>query len=577
MVDYSKDNLLTPFGKAVLSDRYLSPQDKSPQNLFIRVANYYADNQEHANRLYHYISNLWFMPATPVISNGGTDRGLPISCFLNEVQDDLQDIADIWHENVFLASSGGGIGTYWGKVRSLHDSVSDRGRSSGVIPFIKVQDSLTLAISQGSLRRGSAAVYLPIWHPEIEEFLEIRKPTTHYGGNINRKSQNINNAVVIDDKFMHALKNNEEYDLISPKTGKVVKSISAMSLWTRILTTRMETGEPYILYIDNVNKHLPIHHDYLDLKVATSNLCSEITLPTSKERTAVCCLSSVNLEYYDEWKDNPQFIEDIMRFLDNVLEDFIKKAPDSMSKAKFSSMMSRSVGLGVMGYHSYCQKNMIEFEKSETINHQIFKHLHDECDRANKKLGQEKGACPDWQEYVEKSGQNKEIKHRFSHCMAIAPTASISIICGETSPGIEPYNANMYVQDTLTGSFTVKNKYLMKYFEESGNDTALVMSSIRQNQGSIQQLTYLPEEVRNVFKTSFEIDQMTLIELAAHRTKYIDQAQSLNIFIKPDVEKKQLHKIHYQAWKSGIKSLYYLRTKTSARADVGTEECEACQ
>lgn len=583
MIDYSKDDLLTEFGKAVLKDRYMSPNEKTPQDLFARVANHYADDEDHAKRIYGYISNLWFMPATPVISNGGSDRGLPISCFLNEVQDDLVDIASVWHENVFLASSGGGIGTYWGKVRSLHDEVADRGKSSGIIPFIKVQDSLSLAISQGSLRRGSSAVYLPMWHPEIEEFLEIRRPASSFGGNSNRKSLNINNAVVIDDKFMKCLVDGVDYDLISPKTGKTVKSVPAIDLWTRILTARMETGEPYILYIDNVNKVIPEHHKFLGLDVVTSNLCSEITLPTSKERTAVCCLSSLNLEYFDEWHNNPLFIEDVMRFLDNVLEDFIKKAPDSMSKAKFSSMMSRSVGLGTMGYHSYCQRNMIEFEKSADINEKIFKHISEACDAANKKLGEEKGSCPDWDAYIEQSGNKDGAKRRFSHCMAVAPTASISVICGNASPGIEPFNSNFYIQDTLTGSFGVKNKYLAEYIKKNHDDNPVIWASIRQNNGSVQQLKHLDDHVKNVFKTAFEIDQTKIIELAAQRTPYIDQAQSLNLFIEPDVDKKLLHKLHFSAWKMGIKSLYYLRTKSKNRAKIGDAssvaevECEACQ
>lgn len=577
--NYEKDGNITNFGKAILKDRYLSFNEKSPQDLFARISNYYGDNEEHSQRLYEYISNLWFMPATPILSNGGTERGLPISCFLNEVQDNLEDIASVWNENVFLASSGGGIGTYWGNVRSMHDNVSDRGKSSGIIPFIKVQDSMTLAISQGSLRRGSAAVYLPIWHPEVEEFLEIRKPTSHYGGNQNRKSQNINNAIVIDDKFMNALKEKTDYELISPLDGRVVKKIPALELWVKILSTRMETGEPYVIYIDNVNRTAPIHHKYLGLDIKTSNLCSEIMLPTNKERTAVCCLSSVNLEYYDEWKNNSLFIEDVMRFLDNVLEDFIQKAPESMSKAKFSSIMARSVGLGVMGYHSYCQKNLIPFEESEDLNKEIFAHISTQCDLANKKLGQEKGACPDWNEYIARSAESKEIKHRFSHCIAIAPTANISIIGGECSPGIEPYNSNLYVQDTLTGSFTVTNKHLKKYLENGNFQTDLIYSSIRKNNGSIKQITSIDPHIRNVFKTAFEIDQYKLIQLASDRTPYIDQAQSLNIFVEPTIEKKDLHKLHFDAWKMGIKSMYYLRTKSTGRAtlEYQEEDCEACQ
>jgi len=440
------DDRLTEFGKAVLKDRYLL-NDETYQELFARVANYYSDDQEHGQRIYDYISKLWFMPATPILSNGGTDRGLPISCFLNEVEDNLEGIADIWTENVWLAARGGGIGTYWGNVRSIGERVKGNGKTSGIIPFIKVQDSMTLAISQGSLRRGSAAMYLPIDHPEIEEFIDLRRPT---GGDPSRKALNIHHGVCVSDAFMHAVEKDEDWDLVSPHNKEVMSTIKARELWIKLLTTRIETGEPYLLFTDHVNDKIPEHQKKLGLSVKMSNLCCEITLPTGmdhlgKERTAVCCLSSLNLEHYEEWEKDSQFIHDIMRFLDNVLDDFIKNAPDSMSKARYSAMRERSVGLGTMGFHSFLQSKMIPIESvvAKVWNKKIFKHIQDSVNISSKELAVEKGACPDAKECG--------VMERFSNKTAVAPTASISIICGNSSPGIEPYAANSFTQKTLSG------------------------------------------------------------------------------------------------------------------------------
>ena len=400
-IDRSKDSKLTDFGKATLSDRYLG-QDESFQDLFARVASIYADNNLHAQRIYNYISDLWFMPATPILSNGGTERGLPISCFLNEAGDSLNGILDLWSENVWLAAKGGGIGSYWGNLRSIGEKIGRVGKTSGIIPFIKVMDSLTMAISQGSLRRGSAACYLPIDHPEIEEFIEMRRPT---GGDPNRKALNLHHGVLVTDSFMRAVETNSEWALKSPKDGIVQSTVSARNLWIRLLTARVETGEPYIIFVDTVNRLIPQHHKLAGLNVKTSNLCSEITLPTGidkdgKDRTAVCCLSSLNLETYDEWKDHPEFVEDVMRFLDNVLSDFINKAPDSFKDAKYSAMRERSVGLGVMGFHSFLQKNSVPFESvmSKVWNDKIFKNIQISVDKASKKLADERGACPDAEE-----------------------------------------------------------------------------------------------------------------------------------------------------------------------------------
>ena len=561
-IDRSRDSNLTDFGKATLKDRYLG-QSESFQDLFARVASVYADDNLHAQRIYNYISNLWFMPATPVLSNGGTERGLPISCFLNEANDSLEGITDLWEENVWLAARGGGIGSYWGNLRSIGEKIGKVGKTSGIIPFIKVMDSLTLAISQGSLRRGSAACYLQIDHPEIEEFIEMRRPT---GGDVNRRSLNLHHGVLVTDDFMRAVETDGQWALRSPYDGTVQSTLPARNLWIRLLTARIETGEPYIIYIDTVNRQIPQHHKLAGLKVKTSNLCSEITLPTGmdndgKQRTAVCCLSSLNIDTYDQWKDDSQFVEDVMRFLDNVMTDFINRAPDEFAHAKYSAMRERSVGLGVMGLHSFFQQKNIPFGSvmSKVWNKKIFKNIQEKVDAASVSLAEERGSCPDAEEYG--------IKERFSNKTAIAPTASISIICGGSSPGIEPIAANSYTHKTLSGSFNVRNKYLKKILEKYKKNTDEVWSSITTNQGSVSHLDFLTAEEKDTFKTAFEIDQRWIVELGADRTPHISQAQSINVFVPADIHKKELHAIHFQAWKKGLKSLYYCRSKSIQRAE----------
>lgn len=570
--DTSRDANLNDFGKATLSDRYLMPGE-SYQDLFARVATFYGDNQEHAERIYGYISKLWFMPATPILSNGGTSRGLPISCFLNETEDSLQGIVDLWNENVWLASRGGGIGSYWGNLRSLGEKVGRNGKTSGVVPFVRVQDSLTLAISQGSLRRGSSAVYLDISHPEIEEFIDIRRPT---GGDPNRKALNLHHGVAITDDFMQAVETGGKWNLLSPKDKHVVETVDARALWAKLLTARVETGEPYIIYIDAVNRAIPEHHKELGLHVKMSNLCSEITLPTGFDhlgasRTAVCCLSSLNLETYDEWKDDEGFIEDVMRFLDNVLQDFIDTAPDSMQRAKYSAMRERSVGLGVMGFHSYLQSKMIPFESvmAKVWNKKMFEHIRKGADAASRVLAEERGACPDAAECG--------AMERFSNKMAIAPTASISIITNNASPGIEPYAANAFTQKTLSGSFQVRNRYLKQLLADKGHDNDDIWSSITTHEGSVQHLDFLDEAEKLVFKTAYEMDQRWVIEHAADRTPYVCQAQSVNIFLPADVHKRDLHGLHYMAWKKGMKSLYYCRSSSMQRADKVSHKVPAIQ
>jgi len=561
-IDRARDSKLTDFGKATLTDRYLG-NNESYQDLFARVASSYADDNLHAQRLYNYISNLWFMPATPVLSNGGTKRGLPISCFLNEASDSLSGILDLWSENVWLAAKGGGIGSYWGNLRSIGEKIGKVGKTSGIIPFIKVMDSLTMAISQGSLRRGSAACYLPIDHPEIEEFIEMRRPT---GGDPNRKALNLHHGVLVSDAFMRAVETDEQWALKSPADGTVQQTISARNLWIRLLTARIETGEPYIIYIDTVNRQIPQHHKLANLTVKTSNLCSEITLPTGidkngRDRTAVCCLSSLNLEKYDEWKDDKVMINDVMRFLDNVLTDFINRAPEQFDDAKYSAEKERSVGLGVMGFHSYLQQHSIPLESvmSKVWNKKIFKHIQENVDQASKDLADERGPCPDAADY----GYNE----RFSNKTAIAPTASISIICGGASPGVEPVAANSYTHKTLSGSFNVRNRYLVELLEKQGKNTEEVWSGITTNQGSVSHLEFLTDLEKDVFKTAFELDQKWIIELSGDRTPYISQAQSINLFVAADIHKRELHKIHFDAWKKGLKSLYYCRSKSIQRAE----------
>lgn len=583
----SRDDFLTNFGKATLDDRYLLPGE-SYQGMFARVSAAFADNKDHAQRLYDYMSKLWFMPATPILSNGGAKRGLPISCFLNSVNDTLDGIVSTWNENVALASLGGGIGTYWGNIRSIGEKIGRAGKTSGIIPFIHVMDALTLAISQGSLRRGSAAVYIDIHHPEIEEFLEIRKPS----GDFNRKSLNLNHGIAITDEFMQAVQEDKPFGLKSPKTGEILRYISARTLFQRILETRLQTGEPYLIFIDAANRALSKHQRDLGLKITTSNLCSEIFLPTDTDhlghqRTAVCCLSSLNAEKWDEWHEDETFIEDVMRFLDNVLQSFIENAPPSMAHARYSAIRERSVGLGLMGFHSLLQLKQIPFESAlaKSWNLRLFRHIRRHADAASVKLAEERGPCLDAKE--------RHVMARFSHKLAIAPTASISIICGGTSACIEPVPANIYTHKTLSGSFTVKNHYLENLLKTKGFNTATTWQSIIENEGSVQHLACLTEEEKAIFKTAFEIDQRWVIEFAADRTPFICQGQSLNLYLPSDIDKWDLLMLHWAAWKKGLKSLYYLRSKSIQRAQYAGkrnhhsmqtttlrkdyEECLACQ
>ena len=580
-IDYSRDELLTESGKTILKDRYLLPTEASPQDGFARAAKTFADDQAHAQRLYDYASKLWFMFSTPVLSNGGTTRGLPISCFLNYVDDSREGLADHYTENIWLSSMGGGIGGYWGNVRSQGMATSIGNKTTGVIPFMHVVDSQMTAFHQGATRRGSYASYMDVSHPEIVEFIEMRKPT---GGDIHRKNLNLHHGINITDAFMEAVQKGEAWDLIDPHTKQVIKTIDARTLWIKILETRIATGEPYISFIDTVNAALPESQKKLGLKFNHSNLCSEITLPTAKDRTAVCCLSSVNLEYFDEWKDNKLFIEDLVRMLDNVLEHFITSAPSYLWRAVNSARCERAIGLGAMGLHSYFQKREVAMdgEKSKDINDFIFKHIHNEAQAANVKLGAERGSPAD----MEGTGL------RHSHVIAIAPNASSSVICGGTSPSIEPLRANAFSQKTLSGTFLMKNKYLERVLLKHDRNNKEVWKSIVTNGGSVQHLDFLSDEEKAVFKTAIEMSQRHLVDLAADRQQYICQSQSLNLFLPPDVDTKTLHGIHLRAWKGKVKTLYYMRSQAlkkvenlsskierTIRQDYQQEEaaCVACE
>jgi ribonucleoside-diphosphate reductase alpha chain len=574
-IDLSRDELLTTFGLATILDRYLWKNETSPQHMFARVACVNSDDNPHAQRMYDYMSKLWFMGSTPVLSNSGHDKNLPISCFLNSVGDNLEEINETYSENFWLASRGGGIGTYWGEVREMGAPVADRGKTAGVIPFLKIADSQTLGISQGSLRRGSAAAYLDVSHPEIEEFLNIRKPE----GDEHRQCLNIHHGVVIPNEFMIAVKENLDWQLISPHTRKVHSVVKARAIWQGILQSRVETGEPYLWFVDNVNEQAPASYKLNGLTNVQSNLCSEITLSTikdynNKRRTAVCCLSSLNLEKWDEWATClDQLVHDCMLFLDNVMQHFIEKTDGvaGFERANYSARQERSIGLGVMGFHGLLQSKGVPFEGAvaKAWNMKIFKALKGASDASNIKIALDKGSCPD----AVRAG----LVARFSHVWAIAPTASISIIAGESSPGIEPSVANAFKQKTLSGWFIVKNKHLAKVLQSYNPHKSSSgfhgldwideqWDSILSNNGSVQHLDYLSDLEKQTFKTAFEMDQMWILSHAADRQYAICQGQSLNVFIPANVNKKDLNRLHMFAWEAGLKGLYYLRSKSIGNA-----------
>ena len=558
----TRDELLTEFGKTVLKDRYLL-EGESIQQGFARAAEAHSDDSAHAQRIYDYASKLWFMFSSPILSNSGTKKGLPISCFLNYVEDSRLGLNEHVAENSWLSSMGGGIGGYWGHIRSDGSKTSSGSKSTGSIPFMHWVDSQMLAFSQGTTRRGSYAAYQDMSHPEIVEFIEMRKPT---GGDSNRKCLNLHHGVNIPDAFMEAVWNDEPWDLIDPNSKEVTQTLMARELWEKLLETRMATGEPYIHWIDETNRKLPQHLKDFGFKVHHSNLCSEITLPTNAGHTAVCCLSSVNLDKYDEWKDDPLFIEDLIRFLDNVLTNFCEEAPNELWRAVQSVKRERSLGLGAMGFHSYLQKQMIPLESPMAvgINKSIFKSIKEKADAATKKLSFERGDC----------GTGFGCSIRNSHLLAIAPNASSSIICGGVSPSIEPVRANAYTHKTDSGSFLVKNKYLDKLLSERLENTEKTWKSIVLNNGSVQHLDFLDDWEKRVFKTAEEINQIQLVDLASQRQTYICQAQSLNLFFPADVDRRTLHNVHMRAWKGKLKTLYYCRSGKLQGADKVSEKIE---
>ena len=566
-VDYTRDNLFDELGMIRLKESYMKDDEVSPQERFAFVSNKFGSNPEHAQRLYEYSSKHWLSYSTPILSFGRSKRGLPISCFLNYIEDTAEGLVDNLSETNWLSMLGGGVGIGFG-IRSADD------KSTGVMPHLKMYDASSLAYRQGRTRRGSYAAYLDISHPDIINFLEMRKPT----GDQNMRTLNMHHGINIPDAFMEIIEQcmidpefDDSWKLVDPASNEVRETVSAKELWQRILEMRMMTGEPYLHFIDESNRKLPQHLKDLGLKVHQSNLCSEIILPTNEKRTAVCCLSSLNLEYYDDWKDEPQFLRDVAEMLDNVLQYFIDHAPSTIKRAKHSATRERSIGVGALGWHAYLQKNNLPWESSLAVgkNKNIFKNIREKLDVANKELGMERGEAPDAQ----------GTGNRFSHLMAIAPNASSSILMGNTSPSIEPYRANAYRQDTLSGSHLNKNKYLDKVVTDyvisnPKADVQEIWSSIIANDGSVQHLDWLGEWEKDVFKTSMEIDQRWVIQHASDRQQYIDQAQSLNVFFRPDSHIKYIHAVHFQAWKSGLKTMYYCRSDKIAKADKVSKRIE---
>lgn len=564
-IDLSRDNLFDELGKKRLKESYMKDEEVSPQERFAFVSTTFGSNPDHAQRLYDYSSKHWLSYSTPILSYGRSAKGLPISCFLNWMDDSSSGLVNTLSETNWLSMLGGGVGVGVG-IRSADE------RSVGVMPHLKIYDASCLAYRQGRTRRGSYAMYIDIDHPDIELFIEMRKPT----GDPNMRAQNLHHGINITDKFMQLIercmldKNEDDTWELRDPSGYVKSKVSAKALWQKILETRMQTGEPYIHFIDTANKALPKWLKDAGLKIRQSNLCSEIELPTSESRTAVCCLSSVNLEYYDQWKNDPQFLHDVLEMLDNVLQHFIDNAPDTVSRAKFSAMRERSVGVGALGFHAYLQSKMIAFESMEAIssNNEIFRHIRSELNKANKKLGEQRGEAPD------AIGTGL----RLSHVMAVAPNASSSIIMGNTSPSIEPYRANAYRQDTISGAHLNKNKFLETLLtarcKQHKLDPDDVWRDVMSMDGSVQHLDILTDHEKLVFKTAIEIDQRWIIQLAAQRQQHIDQGQSINLFFTPTTNIRYLHETHFGAWKKGLKALYYCRSDKIKRADKLSKQIE---
>ena len=560
-IDPSRDSLFDTLGLQRLRESYMMEEETSPQERFAYVSQAFSSNPEHAQRLYEYSSKHWLSYSTPILSFGRSKRGLPISCFLNYMDDSAEGLVNNLSETNWLSMLGGGVGVHLG-IRNSDD------KSTGVMPHLKMYDASSLAYRQGRTRRGSYAAFLDVSHPDIIQFLEMRKPT----GDQNMRTLNLNHGVNISDKFMQVIERcmkdpeaNDDWELVNPANGEVAEVVGAKYLWQKMLELRMTTGEPYFIFIDTANRDMPEWLQAQDLKINGSNLCTEIFLPTSADRTAVCCLSSLNLEYYDDWRGVDLFIPDVMEMLDNVLNYFLDNAPHHIRRAVYSASRERSVGLGTLGFHAYLQKSgmAIDGVMSKLTNRDIFKYIKKECERADNNLVLKRGACPDAAEFG--------IERRFSHHMAIAPNASSSLIMGNTSPSIEPYRANVFRQDTLSGAHVYRNRFLVKRLAELGLDNDDTWASIIAHDGSVQHLD-IPEDVKEVFKTAMEIDQRWLVELAADRQEFIDQGQSVNLFFQPNTTIAYLHAVHFMAWKQGLKSLYYLRSDKVRKAEkVGAQ------
>ena len=579
-IDRTRDTKLSEQAYKLLKDYYCTELEDSPQEAYARASVAYCDGDlELAQRIYDAVSKGWFMFASPVLSNapmpGQKAKALPISCFLTYVPDSLEGLIDHTAELRWLSVKGGGVGGHWSDVRAISD------KAPGPMPFLHTVDADMTAYRQGKTRKGSYAAYIDVAHPDLIEFLNMRVPT----GDVNRKNLNLHHAINITDDFMRAVERGETWDLKDPHDNSVRESIPARTLWQQILETRYRTGEPYLNFIDTANRALPPTMKAKGLKIHGSNLCNEIHLPTSEDRTAVCCLSSVNLEKYDEWKDS-SLVKDLTRYLDNVLQFFIDNAGDEISRARYSATQERSLGLGAMGWHSLLHKNRIPFDSHEAreLNWDVFRTIKEQAHQESIQLGLERGEAPDMQ------GTGR----RNAHLLAIAPNANSSIICG-TSPSIEPSKANAYTHRTRAGSHLVKNKYLEEELTKAKQNTDKVWSDIITNGGSVQHLDFLSDETKEVFKTAIELDQLVLVEQAADRQEFLCQGQSLNLFFPAGADKKELHRSHFAAWKLGTKGLYYLRTESSQKAEnVSTkivrdqlqdfetqsmtqDECVACQ
>ncbi len=563
-LDLSRDDLVTGISFKRLRESYMRDEEVSPQERFAYVSEAFSSNPAHAQRIYEYASKHWLSFSTPILSFGRSKKGLPISCFEAYMPDTAEGLVNTLSEVNWLSMLGGGVGIHI-DIRSADD------KSVGVMPHLKIYDAACLAYRQGRTRRGSYAAFLSIEHPDIIQFLEMRKPT----GDQNIRTLNLHHGVCIPDKFMHLIEKSmldpdadDSWELKDPNSQRVVEVVSARDLWQRLLEMRMQTGEPYIVFIDAANRALPSWLSDKNLKIHGSNLCTEIFLPTNEKRTAVCCLSSLNIEYFDAWKEDERFIPDVMEYLDNVLQYFIDHAPDSIERARYSALRERSIGIGALGFHAYLQSKRIPLESvlAKVINNKIFSYINSECKRGDAILCEKRGPCPD--------ARDAGIQRRFSHWMAIAPNASSSLIMRATSPSIEPMRANIYRQDTLSGAHIIKNRMLESVLEEYGLNKESVWTDIINHDGSVQHIEELPQEIRDVFKTAQEIDQRWLIDLAADRQNYIDQGQSLNLFFPADVSIAYLHACHYLAWKNGLKSLYYCRSDKLRKADKTGEKIE---